>query len=100
MPAGLQSAHSTKSGAWGLLHVLEGEVLYQLKPLYQGERRAGAGETIVIEAEVPITSPSFRRGESTSNSTGRRQGRRLPEIYRRFNIICRRDVGRSRSSRK
>ena len=28
-------------------------MLYQLEPPYQGERRAGAGETIVIEAEVP-----------------------------------------------
>ncbi len=53
LPARLQSAHSTKAGTWGLLHVLEGEVLFQLEPPYRGERRARAGETIVIEAEVP-----------------------------------------------
>lgn len=53
LPARLQAAHSTKAGTWGLLHVVEGEVLFQLEPPYQGERRARAGETIVIEAEVP-----------------------------------------------
>ncbi len=53
LPARLQSAHSTKAGTWALIHVLEGEVLYQLEPPYRGERRAGAGETVVIEAEVP-----------------------------------------------
>ncbi|MDQ0333501.1 hemoglobin [Mesorhizobium sp. YL-MeA3-2017] len=53
LPARLQAAHATKAGTWGLLHVLEGEVLFQLEPPYSGERRARAGETIVIEAEVP-----------------------------------------------
>ncbi|CAH1696141.1 conserved hypothetical protein [Hyphomicrobiales bacterium] len=53
LPARLQSAHSTKAGTWGLLHVLEGEVLFQLEAPYRGERRARAGETIVIEAEIP-----------------------------------------------
>ncbi|MCB1446077.1 MAG: DUF1971 domain-containing protein [Rhizobiaceae bacterium] len=53
LPARLQSAHSTKAGTWALLHVLEGEVLYRLEAPYHGERRARAGETIVIEARVP-----------------------------------------------
>lgn len=52
LPERLQSAHTTKPGVWALLHVLEGEVLYQLEPPRHGERRAGAGETVVIEAEV------------------------------------------------
>lgn len=53
LPAKLQSAHSTKAGTWALLHVIEGEVLFQLEPPYQGERRARGGETIVIEDAVP-----------------------------------------------
>lgn len=53
LPLKLRSAHSTKAGTWGLLHVVEGEVLYQLEAPHRGERRARAGETIVIEAEVP-----------------------------------------------
>ena len=53
LPAKLQSAHSTKAGTWGLLHILEGEVLYQLEAPRQGECRARAGDTIVIEDAVP-----------------------------------------------
>jgi hemoglobin len=53
LPARLRSAHSTKSGTWGLLHVLEGEIRYQLEPPYRGERLVCASETIVIEAEIP-----------------------------------------------
>lgn len=52
LPPRLQSAHTTKVGTWALLHVLEGEVLYQLEPPHQGERAASAGETVVIEAGV------------------------------------------------
>lgn len=40
LPAKLQSAHSTKAGVWALLHIIEGEVLYQLEPPRQGELRA------------------------------------------------------------
>lgn len=53
LPASLRAAHATKPGTWGLLHVLEGEVLYELEPPRQGGRRARAGETVVIEAAVP-----------------------------------------------
>jgi len=53
LPARLRSAHSTKAGTWGLLHVLEGRVRYQLEPPYEGACSAGAGETVVIEPEVP-----------------------------------------------
>ena len=53
LPARLQAAHSTKAGTWGLLHVLEGAVLYQLEAPYEGEKRVSAGETVVIESEVP-----------------------------------------------
>ncbi len=53
LPAKLQSAHSTKAGTWGLLHVLEGVVHFRLAPPHQGERIVRAGNTVVIEAEVP-----------------------------------------------
>jgi tellurite resistance-related uncharacterized protein len=52
LPAQLQAAHSTKAGTWGLLHVLEGKVLYQLEQPNHDEKLAGAGETVVIEATV------------------------------------------------
>lgn len=53
LPAKLQSAHSTKAGTWGLLHVLEGVVHFRLASPHQGERIVKAGNTVVIEAEVP-----------------------------------------------
>ena len=30
VPAGLLKAHNTKAGVWGLIHVLEGELLYRI----------------------------------------------------------------------
>ncbi len=53
LPAKLQAAHSTKAGTWGLLHVLEGKVRYQLEPPHEGEQLVGAGENVVIESGVP-----------------------------------------------
>jgi hemoglobin len=53
LPAKLQSAHSTKAGTWGLMHVLEGLVHFHLEPPHHGERIVSAGDTVVIEAEVP-----------------------------------------------
>jgi hemoglobin len=52
LPAKLQAAHSTKPGTWGLLHVLEGRLRYTLEAPHAGERLVGAGERVVIEAEV------------------------------------------------
>jgi hemoglobin len=53
MPARLKSAHSTKAGTWGLLRVLEGKIFFQLEAPFEGERLAAAGDSIVIESEVP-----------------------------------------------
>lgn len=53
LPAKLRTAHSTKAGTWGLLHVLEGTLRYRLEPPHEGERLVSAGDTVVIEAEVP-----------------------------------------------
>jgi tellurite resistance-related uncharacterized protein len=30
LPAGLRRAHTTKEGAWGLIHVVEGRLLYRI----------------------------------------------------------------------
>lgn len=53
LPAKLQSAHSTKAGTWGLLHVLDGVVHFRLEAPHQGEKVVHAGETVVIESQVP-----------------------------------------------
>lgn len=53
LPAKLQSAHSVKPGTWGLIHVLEGRLRYELEPPRRGAVIAGAGETIVIEQDTP-----------------------------------------------
>ncbi len=52
LPARFKTAHSTKAGTWGLLHVLEGKLLYSLEPPRSGEQLAAAGERIVIEPGV------------------------------------------------
>lgn len=52
LPARLQSAHMTKAGTWGLLHVLEGKMLYQLESPNTDSQIVSAGEYAVIEAEV------------------------------------------------
>jgi len=49
LPKQLSASHSTKAGIWGLLHVLEGEVLYRLDAPRSGEVRVGAGQKVVIE---------------------------------------------------
>lgn len=53
LPEKLQSAHSVKDGTWGLIHVLEGRILYTLEAPAHGSREVAAGETVVIEPQVP-----------------------------------------------
>ena len=52
LPAALQSQHSTKAGVWGLLHVLEGQVIYRLTPPHSESATANAGDTIVILPQI------------------------------------------------
>jgi len=52
LPAKLQASHATKAGTWGLLHVLEGALLYRLEPPHEDERLVKVGETVVIESEI------------------------------------------------
>lgn len=52
LPARLKSAHSTKAGTWGLLHVLAGSVRYTLEPPRAGEVIVATGGSAVIEPQV------------------------------------------------
>lgn len=60
-PAGLQRAHSTKIGVWGVIHILEGEMIY--KTLNPQTERIASKETppIVIKPqelhEVELIGP-------------------------------------------
>lgn len=53
LPAKLQAAHATKAGTWGLLHVLEGKVLYRLEEPHSDQRMVAADERLVIEPGIP-----------------------------------------------
>ena len=48
VPAGLLKAHSTKQGVWGLIHVLDGQLLYVIVD----EQRV-ATETILVAGAPP-----------------------------------------------
>ena len=52
LPDKIRAAHATKAGTWGLLHVLEGQLLYRLEPPHHGERHLNAGDTVVIEPTI------------------------------------------------
>lgn len=54
IPAGLLKAHSTKAGTWGLLHVLDGVLIYRLKDERRPESEitVRSGGAAVIEPEV------------------------------------------------
>ncbi len=53
IPAGLRRSHSTASGIWGLIHVLEGRLLYRV--LGSGTERVlePGGPPGVVEPTVP-----------------------------------------------
>jgi len=47
LPAGLKKAHSTKAGVWGVIHILEGRLLYRtLEPM--SERLVDASSPAII----------------------------------------------------
>lgn len=52
LPAKLKSAHTTKAGAWGLLHVLSGSVRFTLENPDGTELIVPAGAAVVIEPEI------------------------------------------------
>jgi tellurite resistance-related uncharacterized protein len=50
VPKGLLKAHTTKEGAWALIHVLEGRLAYRLR-----DPRRPASETILTPESEPGT---------------------------------------------
>jgi len=52
LPDKLRNAHNTKGGTWGLLHVLEGELLFCLEEPQRRECHLVAGDTMVIEPQT------------------------------------------------
>jgi tellurite resistance-related uncharacterized protein len=55
LPAGLRRAHTTKEGAWALIHVLEGRLAYRVT-----DPRRAASETILSAGGEPgIVEPTI-----------------------------------------
>lgn len=55
VPQGLLRAHSTKDGAWGLIHVLEGALVYRIT-----DPRRPPSETVLTPAAEPgVVEPTI-----------------------------------------
>jgi tellurite resistance-related uncharacterized protein len=55
VPPGLLRAHTTKAGAWGLIHVLEGRLAYRIT-----DPRRAASETVLTPAGEPgVVEPTI-----------------------------------------
>jgi tellurite resistance-related uncharacterized protein len=55
VPAGLLRAHTTKAGAWGLIHVLEGRLAYRIT-----DPRRPASQTVLSPDEAPgVVEPTI-----------------------------------------
>lgn len=55
VPVGLLRAHSTKVGAWGLIHVLEGRLAYRIT-----DPRRPASETVLTAGNEPgVVEPTI-----------------------------------------
>ena len=55
VPDGLLRAHSTKSGAWGLIHVLAGRLAYRIT-----DPRRSASETVLTpDGEPGLVEPTI-----------------------------------------
>lgn len=56
VPAALLGAHTTKEGAWALIHVLEGRLVYRIE-----DPRREASETILTGQTPPgVVEPTIR----------------------------------------
>lgn len=55
IPAGLRRAHSTKDGAWGQIHVLEGELIYRIID----PRRAPFETVLSASAPAGVIEPTI-----------------------------------------
>lgn len=55
VPAGLLKAHTTKAGAWALIHVLEGELIYRIV-----DPRRPASEVVLTPQAAPgVVEPTI-----------------------------------------
>lgn len=55
VPAGLLKAHTTKTGTWALIHVLEGQLAYRIV-----DPRRAASETILTPEAAPgVVEPTI-----------------------------------------
>ena len=55
VPAGLLKAHTTKEGAWALIHVLEGQLAYRIK-----DPRRLASEVVLTPNTLPgVVEPTI-----------------------------------------
>jgi tellurite resistance-related uncharacterized protein len=55
IPAGLLKAHTTKAGAWGLIHVLEGSLAYRIND----PRRPTSEVILTPEADPGVVEPTI-----------------------------------------
>jgi tellurite resistance-related uncharacterized protein len=55
VPAGLLKAHSTKEGAWGLIHVLEGRLAYRVVD----PRRLSSETILTPETPQGVVEPTI-----------------------------------------
>ena len=53
LPLKLQRTHTTRPGTWGLIHVLEGRIHFELEAPFAGKVFAERGDTIVIKPQIP-----------------------------------------------
>lgn len=53
LPEALKSGHTTKPGVWGLIHLLEGRLLYALESPHTGQAVLITQETAPIPPQVP-----------------------------------------------
>lgn len=54
VPAGLLRAHSTKAGAWGMIHVIEGRLAYRIT-----DPKRPATETILTADQPGVVEPTI-----------------------------------------
>lgn len=54
VPAGLLRTHTTKAGAWGVIHVLEGRLAYRIT-----DPRRAAAETILTPGAAGLVEPTI-----------------------------------------
>lgn len=55
VPAALLKAHSTKAGAWGLIHVLEGRLAYRI----EDSRRPGSETLLTAGSTAGVIEPTI-----------------------------------------